>query len=215
MRARSSFASTATLAAAAATALGCAEPDVTPVASGADLHRATEVGFMPTEGPPLRQQREIRFAADRPDVTLLRLDDAGWSGHRALLGRDIVNEPFFRLVPVCVAPCEATVEPATWYAVGGNDVARTPAFHMRDDATTVRVKSGGSQTLRELGLGFMLGGVFLSILGGVGVLASDTHGSDPTARPVAIGTLGIGVGALVVGTTLWLLNPPTRVAFEP
>jgi hypothetical protein len=211
MRARSSFTSTAALATAAATALGCTE--VTPVANGPDLHRATEIGFLPTEGPPLTQPREIRFEADRPDVTLLRLDDAGWSGHRAIQGRSIVNEPAYRLVPVCVAPCDATVEPATWYAVGGNDIARTPAFQMHDDATTLRVKSGGSQTLRELGLGSMLVGVFISIIGGIGVLASDPH-TDPSARPFAIGTLAVGVGALVVGIPLWLLNPPTKVAFE-
>jgi hypothetical protein len=112
------------------------DPD--PVANGPELHRATEIGFLPTEEPPLAQPRQIRFAADRPDVTLLRLDDAGWSGWRALLGRDVVNEPAYRLVPVCVAPCDATVTPATWYAVGGNDIVRTLAFQMHDDATTLR-----------------------------------------------------------------------------
>ncbi len=213
MRAGSSSTSTAALATAVATALGCAETHATPVANGSDLHRATEIGFLPTEGPPLTQRREIRFAADRPDVTLLRLEDAGWSGHRALVGRDIVNEPFFRLVPVCVAPCDATVEPATWYAAGGNDVARTRAFQMHEDATTVRVKSGGSQTLRELGLGSIMGGLFLSFIGGIGVLASDPH-TDPSGRTFSIDTLAIGLGAIAVGTTLWLLNPPTRVAFE-
>jgi hypothetical protein len=211
MRAPSSFTSTAALATAAATVLGCSE--VTPVANGPELHRATEIGFLPTEGPPLTQPREIHFEADRPDVTLLRLDAAGWSGHRALVGRDIVNETAYRLVPVCVAPCDATVTPA-WYAVGGNDIARTLAFEMHDDATTVRVRAGGSQTLRELGMGSALGGAFLGILGGLGVLAySDPH-ADPTGRTVAIDMLAIGVGALAVGTTLWLLNPPTKVAFE-
>jgi hypothetical protein len=210
MRAGSSFTSTAVLATAAATALGCT---VTPVANGPELHNATDIGFLPTEGAPLTQPREIRFAADHPDVTLLRLDDAGWSGRRALLGRDIVNEPAYRLVPVCVAPCDATVEPATWYAVGGNDIARTPAFLMHDDATTVRVKSGGSQALRELGLGSILVGVFVTILGGVGVLTSDPH-TDPSSRTLGIGTLAVGVGLLAVGTPLWLLNPPTKVAFE-
>jgi hypothetical protein len=202
--------STAAFATAAATALGCAG-EVTPVANGPELHRATEIGFLPTEGPPLTQEREIRFAADRPDVTLLRLDDAGWSGHRATLGANIVNEPAFRLVPVCVAPCDATVTPETWYAVGGNDVARTPAFQMHDDATTVRVKSGGSQTLRELGLGFAFGGLVLGVFGGLGVLGTQ---NDPGGRTGWIDVLAIGAGALAVGIPLWLLNPPTKVAFE-
>jgi hypothetical protein len=213
MRARSSFTSAAALATAAATASGCATPTVTPVANGPDLHRATEIGFVPTDGTPLTQPRQIRFAADRPDVTLLRLEDAGWSGWRALDGANVVNEPAYRLVPVCVAPCDAEVTPATWYAVGGNDIARTLAFQMHDDATTVRVKSGGSQTVRELGLGFALVGVFFGILGGVGFLTSDPH-TDPSSRTVAIGTLAIGGGLLAVGIPLWLLNPPTKVAFE-
>jgi len=203
---------TAALATVAATALGCAEGTViTPVANGPELHRATEIGFLPTEGPRLTQPREIRFAADRPDVTLLRLEDAGWSGHRALVGRDIVNETAFRFVPVCVAPCDATVEPGTWYAVGGNDIARTRAFEMHDDATTVRVKTGGSQTVREVGLGFAFGGVILGVLGGVGALAS----TDSGGRSLGLGMLAVGAGALAVGIPLWLLNPPTKVAFEP
>ncbi len=198
------------LATAAATALGCS---VTHVANGPELHNATDIGFLPTEGAPLTQPRQIRFAADRPDVTLLRLDDAGWSGRRALVGSDIVNEPAYRLVPVCVAPCDATVEPATWYAVGGNDVARTPAFLMHDDATTVRVKSGGSQGLRELGMGLTFPGLFLGLLGGGGALTADPH-TDPGARNGWLDVLAIGVGALAVGIPLWLLNPPTKVAFE-
>lgn len=196
------------LATAAATALGCT---VTPVANGPELHRATEMGFLPTEGPPLTQERQIRFAADRPDVTLFRLDDAGWSGHRALIGPNVVNETAFRLEPVCVAPCDATVTPATWYAVGGNDIARTLAFHMRDDAATVRVKAGGSQTLREIGMGSLFVGAFVSFLGGVGALASH----DSSDRTYGLDVLAVGAGVLAVGTTLWLLNPPTRVAFEP
>jgi hypothetical protein len=212
MRARRSFASTAALATAAATALGCTNT-VTQVANEPGLHRATEIGFMPTEGPPLTHPRQIRFAADRPDVTLLRLDDAGWSGYRAMVGRDIVPEPAYRLVPVCVSPCEADVQPATWYAVGGNDVARTRAFQMHDDATTVRVKSGGSQTLREIGLGVGLVSLFVCFLGGVGILTSDPH-NDPTGHTAATDTLAVGAGTLAAGITLWLLNPPTRVEFE-
>lgn len=211
MRARSAFRRTAALATAAATALGCA--GVTPVASGPELHRATEIGFIPTEGPPLTRPRQVRFAADRPDVTLLRLEDAGWSGHRAMLGRDIVDEPAYRLVPVCVAPCDADVEPGTWYAVGGNDIARTLAFKMHDDASTVRVRAGGSQTLRELGMGAAMVSVFAIFLGGLGYLGSDPH-TDPSGRAIWAGTLAGGVGVLAAGITLWLLNPPTKVAFE-
>lgn len=215
VRARSSFTSTAALATVAATALGCGTTTevMTPVANGPELHNITDIGFSRTEGPPLTQPRQIRFAADRPDVTLLRLENAGWSGWRALHRGNFAPEPAVRLVPVCVAPCEADVTPATWYAVGGNDVARTPAFEMRDDATTVRVKSGGSQFLRELGLGTGLVGVFVSIVGGIGVLTSDPR-TDPSGRSFSIDTLAVGVGAVVVGTALWLLNPPTKVVFE-
>jgi hypothetical protein len=206
---RPAFPATAAAVLVTATSLGCT---VTPVANAPDLHGATDIGLVRTEAP-LALPRQVRFEADRPDATLLRLDDAGWSGARMRVGRSIVNEPAYRLVPVCVAPCDATLTPASWYVVGGDDIARTPAFRMRDDATTIRVKTGGSQTLRELGLGSTFGGVLLAVVGGAGVLLAGQNG-DPTARTLSIDMLAVGAGALGVGVPLWLLNPPTRVAFE-
>jgi len=62
-------------------------------------------------------------------------------------------------------------------------------------------------------MGSIFVGVFVGTLGGLGALASDPH-ADPSGRTVGIDILAVGVGILAVGIPLWLLNPPTKVAFE-
>ena len=203
--------SAAALATAAATVLGCAEgTTLTPVANGTDLHRATEIGFLPTEGPPLTQPREIHFAADCPDVTLLRLDEAGWSGHLALLGSNFVNEPAYRLVPVCVAPCDAEVSPRR-----GTRSEETTSRGPPPSRCTMARRQSGSK--REGPKPFAKSGWVSH-----SVASSSASWAASPSRPrnesggsdIGLGMLAIGAGALAVGIPLWLLNPPTKVAFE-
>jgi hypothetical protein len=69
------------------------------------------------------------------------------------------------------------------------------------------VKAGGSQTLRELGIGGTFVGAVLLAIGGVAAAMSGTHDVG------SVSTLALGAAGVGLGLPLWLLNPPTRVAF--
>lgn len=191
-------------AATAAVACGCAG---TPLASGPGVVPASAFGFTSVERPATTP-REVRFTADREGATLLRLDYAGRVGIQHTTGSVVGLEAAFRLEPVCRAPCDPTLAPGTWYVVGGEDVARTEAFRIPEDAASIRVKAGGSQTAREIGFGATLAGGFFALLGGGAVAVHDDPG-------VATGMLVTGAVALCVGVPLWLLNRPTSVEFGP
>ena len=157
------------------------------------------------EPHPMTAARELRFESDDPRSTLSRLEPAGtlpmrrnyWGG-----------EPAVRLQTICIAPCEAGLEPA-WYIVTGGDSVQTPAFHIPQDAAYLHVKSGGSQTAREIGVGLTFVGVALVALAGVAALVVGPHDAEGASIGL-LATGGVGVG---VGLPLWLLNPPTRVSF--
>lgn len=84
----------------------------------------------------------------------------------------------------------------------------TEAFRIPADAAYVRVKAGGSQTMRELGIGATFLGVVLVALGGIAAAAGPRDGAGASIGMLATGGVGIGLGL-----PLWLLNPPTRVWF--
>jgi hypothetical protein len=157
------------------------------------------------EPHPMTTQRELRFSSDDAASTLSRLDPAG----RLPVRRDYWDgEPAFRMVTICTAPCAETLRPA-WYIVTGGDAVQTQAFRIPDDAAYVRVKAGGSQTAREIGVGLTLLGATLVVVAGIAALVAGPH----DAEGASIGLLATGGVGLGVGLPLWLLNPPTRVSF--
>jgi hypothetical protein len=157
------------------------------------------------EPHPMTKERELRFESDAPTSTISRLDPAGTLPVR----RDYFDgEPAVRLETVCTAPCTPTLGPA-WYIVTGGDVVHTQAFRIPDDAAYVRVKAGGSQTMRELGIGATFVGLVLVALGGIAAVMAGPHDAEGASIGL-LATGGVGVG---LGLPLWLLNPPTRVSF--
>jgi hypothetical protein len=160
------------------------------------------------EPHPMTTERELRFESDAPQSTLSRLDPAGSLPVRR---NYFAGEPAVRLESVCTAPCAPTLGPA-WYIVRGGDVVQTHAFRIPDDAAYVRVKAGGSHTMRELGIGATFVGALLVVVGGIAAVMAGPH----DAEGASIGLLATGGVGLGLGLPLWLLNPPTRVSFgEP
>ncbi len=157
------------------------------------------------EPHPMTTPREVRFESDASRSTLSRVEAAGvlpmrrnyWGG-----------EPAVRLEPVCTAPCAPTLGPA-WYIVTGGDAVQTQAFRVPDGAAYVRVKTGGSQTAREWGVGLTFLGATLVVVAGIAALVAGPR----DAESASIGLLATGAVGMGVGLPLWLLNPPTRVSF--
>jgi hypothetical protein len=156
------------------------------------------------EPHPMTRERELRFESDATS-TISRLDPAGSLPVRR---NYFDGETAVRLEAVCTAPCAATLGPA-WYIVTGGDVVQTQAFRIPDDAAYVRVKAGGSQTMREIGIGATFVGLVVVALGGMAAAMAGPHGADGGSIGLLV-TGGVGIG---LGLPLWLLNPPTRVSF--
>jgi hypothetical protein len=154
---------------------------------------------------PMTRERELRFESDASTSTLSRLDKAG----SLPVQRDYFDaEAAVRLELVCTAPCAPTLGPA-WYIVTGGDVVQTKAFRIPEDAAYVRVNAGGSQTMRELGIGATFVGVVLLAVGGIAAVMAGPH----DAEGASVGLLATGAVGVGLGLPLWLLNPPTRVSF--
>jgi hypothetical protein len=195
------------VACAAATATVVCGCGGTPLASGPGLVPVSALEFRSPERPATAP-RPVQFTADREGATLLRLDYAGRVGIQHTTGSVVGLESAYRLEPVCRAPCDATLEPGAWYVVGGGDIARTEAFRVPEDATSLRVRAGGSQTAREFGVGATLAGGFVVLLGAGGLAFHDDPG-------VATGMLVTGAVTAGVGVLLWILNRPTSIEFGP
>jgi hypothetical protein len=150
----------------------------------------------------------VQFTADREGATLHRLEYAGRVGIQHTTGSVVGLEAAYRLEPVCSAPCDTTLEPGAWYVVGGGDIARTDAFRVPEDASSLRVRAGGSHTAREIGVGATVVGGLVALVGGAGLAIHDDPG-------FSTGTLITGAVTLGLGVTLWILNRPTSVEFGP
>jgi hypothetical protein len=109
--------------------------------------------------------------------------------------------------PVCVAPCQARLDPNGVFRVGGGGVAPSGTFVLPHGPDPLRLHvHAGSSFWHD-------GGIVLTVLGAASLLAGLATVGVSTAETDPEGALRAGIAffvpgfvAMVLGTTLWLAN---------
>lgn len=120
---------------------------------------------------------------------------------------------------VCVAPCNAPVDPNGLYRIGGGTVRPSEEFRMPRSAGIVNVDAQVGSTVKHwVGLGMILGGALSMLSGGIFIAASsDVQASDTntnardTVKAEGIVYLVIGAIVTVIGIPLALSSTSVSV----
>lgn len=123
---------------------------------------------------------------------------------------------------VCLAPCEAWVDPSGEFRIGGEGVSPSSSFTLAPQDGPLRIDANaGSQRALSLGKTFVSTGIGLLALGTL-LLVVPKSGDDPsstsafkTLRGVGYGALGAGSALMLTGIPLWVANGTTIKMSQP
>jgi hypothetical protein len=114
---------------------------------------------------------------------------------------------------VCVAPCNAPVDPNGLYRIGGGTVRPSEEFRMPRSAGIVNVDAQVGSTVKHwVGFGMILGGALSMLSGGIFIAASsDVQASDTNAN--ARDTVKAeGIVYLVIGAIVTVIGIPLALS---